>query len=539
MPGDDDPACAERVRRPHERADVARSGKVVYSGFMLATQGESMPTASSGYGRQSQGSDRSLEQQRDSYIARCASEGWDAGPWLSDRVSASKYSTRTRDDWPVLLSKLPDTNVIWLWESSRGSRRLSEWALFIEACQEHNVKIYIETHDRLYDPRNGRDERTLSEDGVDSAYEASKVSARVTREMAAAAAEGKPHGWVAYGYKRVYDQRKLIGQVPDPETAPIVREVFARLRAGDALRRIANDLNARGVPSSKGGSWDERKVRQLALKPQYAGLRIHEPVAETNNGKKRTRTIGWAKVSEGNWEPLVDRETFYRVHALLTDPARTTTKPGRARHLLSWIARCGVCGSLLTCLDLPVRRRNGNVMEDTGQREGQYRCHAKGCVRISEADLDSFATEIIVGWLSKPENYAAFTKDDSAEIAAVRTNLAEHRSRRDEIAKALADGSLSVAVASRASQTIEEKIRALEARERDLIAPGALSDLIPPGADVASGWTLATLEARREVARLVFAPGKAGKLLVDKRGSGKLSAATRARFDHRVSGAAL
>ena len=253
-----------------------------------------MSIGASGYGRQSEGSDRSIEQQHESFIARCASEGWDARPWLLDRVSASKYSTKVRDDWPKLLRALPDLDVVWLWESSRGSRRLSEWALFLEECERNRVKIYIETHGRLYDPANGRDARTLSEDGVDSAYESSKVSTRVTREMAAAAAEGRPHGWVAYGYKRVYEKRKMIGQVPDPDTAPVVREIYAKLRAGESLRRIANDLNARGIPSSnrRGGPWDERRVRGLALTPQYAGLRIHEPVIETDNGRNRTRTIG-------------------------------------------------------------------------------------------------------------------------------------------------------------------------------------------------------------------------------------------------------
>ena len=181
--------------------------------------------------------------------------------------------------------------------------------------------------------------------------------------------------------------------------------------------------------------------------------------------------------------------------------------------------------SSITC------RYETQVSNDFGDPVGCYQCQDKGCVRILEADLDRFATDIIIGWLSKPENYSAFAKDDSEEIAAVKVSLAEERTRRDEIAAALADGSLSVAVGAKASQAIEAKITALEARERELITPGVLTDLIPRGADVASGWALATLEARREVCRMVFAPGRAGTLLVGKRERGKLDAATRVRFD--------
>ena len=499
-----------------------------------------MPTAS-GYGRQSQGSDRSIDQQHDSYLARCATEGWEAGPWLSDRVSASRYATTTRDDWPVLMRRLPELDMVWLWESSRGSRLLSEWALFLEACQIHRVKIYIETHQRLYDPRNGRDEKQLNEDGVDSVYESSKVSSRVTRDNLNAAQNGKPHGWVAYGYKRCYEgegaKRKMTGQVPDPDTAPVVRETYARLRAGESLRRIANDLNARGIPSSRGALWDERKIRQLALSPQYTALRIHMPVADG----RRARTIGTGvTTTEGDWEPLVDRQTFYRVHALLTDPARKTTKPGRARHLLSRIGRCGICGGHLTCIDRKIRQRNdAGRLVNTGLREGCYQCLDKGCARISEADLDRFATGAVIGWLSIPENYAAFSKDNSAELTAVRENLDEQRALQNEIVAALKSGSMSVAVGSATSLAIEETIKALVDQEAELQAASRLDDLIPPGSDVASAWALATLEARRELCRMVFAPDRMGTLLLGKRESGKLSAATRVRFDRQEPAAAL
>ena len=185
---------------------------------------------------------------------------------------------------------------------------------------------------------------------------------------------------------------------------------------------------------------------------------------------RRARTIGnGVTTTEGDWEPLVDRQTFYRVHALLTDPARKTTKPGRARHLLSRIGRCGICGGQLTCIDRKTRQRNdAGRLVNTGLREGCYQCLDKGCARISEADLDRFATGAVIGWLSDPENYAAFTKDDSAEIATVRASLAEQRARRDEIAAALADGSLSVAVGSATSLAVEGTIKALVDQEAEL-----------------------------------------------------------------------
>jgi site-specific DNA recombinase len=66
--------------------------------------------------------------------------------------------------------------VLWLWESSRGDRKLSSWAAMLETCREHKVGIYVVTHRRLYDMVNGREWKTLAEDRVDSQAESDKTS---------------------------------------------------------------------------------------------------------------------------------------------------------------------------------------------------------------------------------------------------------------------------------------------------------------------------------------------------------------------------
>ncbi|MGN6172007.1 MAG: recombinase family protein, partial [Streptosporangiaceae bacterium] len=73
-------------------------------------------------GRQSQASDRSISEQVESGRDRAKTEGWQvATPPFKDGVSASRHSTRRRDDWPKLLAGVDagQADVIWLWESSR------------------------------------------------------------------------------------------------------------------------------------------------------------------------------------------------------------------------------------------------------------------------------------------------------------------------------------------------------------------------------------------------------------------------------------
>jgi site-specific DNA recombinase len=81
------------------------------------------------YGRQSQASDRSINEQLESGRERVKAEGWHlAADPFRDKVSASRRSTRQRDDWPKLVAGVEagQAGVVWLWESSRGDRKAWE-----------------------------------------------------------------------------------------------------------------------------------------------------------------------------------------------------------------------------------------------------------------------------------------------------------------------------------------------------------------------------------------------------------------------------
>jgi hypothetical protein len=95
-------------------------------------------------------------------------------------------------------------------------------------------------HDRIYDPANHRDRRSLIDDANDSEYEAAKISDRSRRSAAASGANGTPHGTTPFGYRRVYDvtSGRLLEQVPHPDEAPIVQEFFRRVLAGESMRSI-------------------------------------------------------------------------------------------------------------------------------------------------------------------------------------------------------------------------------------------------------------------------------------------------------------
>ena len=296
------------------------------------------------YGRQSQHKDRSIAEQLDLGRDRADAEGWTVLREYQDGVSASRHATKKRDQWPELLAEIDagQGDVLWLWESSRGDRKLSTWARLLEDCRDRAVRIYVETHGRLYDMANSRDWRTLADDGVDNEAETNKTSERVLRAMTANATAGKVHGRVPYGYRREYTidqrgQRKLVGQVPDEIEAPVVVGIYADIEAGVPLLAITRRLNAQGVPTRTGAKWSMTQVRTIAMNRAYIGQRVHDPQGRQSGLRRPGPGAAWYPAA---WPPLVGEDVFWAVQRILTDPARVTTRPGKAKHLLSMIARC-------------------------------------------------------------------------------------------------------------------------------------------------------------------------------------------------------
>ena len=448
------------------------------------------------YARQSLGKQESIDQQEEIGRDRAEQENWPVHAVLSDPNSASRYSTTVRKNWERLLADLdrPEVGILWLWESSRGDRELETWAAMLTRCRKHGVKIFIETHERLYDLAKSRDRKTLAEDGVASEYESSLISERVTRAMAKNAKNGKPHGRTPYGYRREYaidedGKRVIVGQFPHPEQAKVVRRIFADIERRVSLRSIAADLNARQVPTVTGAQWTPQRVRDVALMATYAGKRVHNPGAKTGN----VRRHGLGTLTPGTWPALVSLEQYYAVRRLLTDPQRRTSRPGRAKHLLSMIATCGVCGGVLA-----VRY---------SRDAGEYTCRAGGHVRGRQEELDEYVRSLIGARLADPDDYNRLVNQtDDHRLQAARDTVAEIETHYEEMIKDLRARVMSSHAFSAAEPGVLADLEQAKAVVADLEAPESLRALLgDPRQDFDVRWQSFTPVARRLIVRSLFA----------------------------------
>jgi DNA invertase Pin-like site-specific DNA recombinase len=468
------------------------------------------------------GREKSNDEQHDENEAAAPTLGIEAfGKPYRDVGSASRHQRKRRDDFDQLLTDLGSghfgADVLVLWESSRGSRKVGEWVSLIEACEEAEVRIAVTTHGRCYDPANPRDRRTLLEDAVDGEYESAKISVRGRRSAASAAAEGQPWGRIPYGYRRVYDSTtgRLIAQEPDIDEAAIVVEAYNRVAAGHSLTAICKDFKARGVTSRTGVTFGTQHLRGLLLRPVYRGRRVHSP------GKRHTGTPTTPpdNVYEAQWKPLVPDDLWFDVQARLTDPSRLTVRPGRAKHLATACARCDVCGGRMASTDKFGARR--------------YMCARIGHVTIKADELDAWVESEILAVLTRPDVVERLLPQavDPQALADARDEVARVRAQHADLVAALADGTLSATAAAGAEPGILGRLRLAEERVAELTVPAGLRSLVDPGPKVTERWQVMPIEAKREVARLLFSRDVLGSLTVARVVDGDRSAMARVRLD--------
>jgi DNA invertase Pin-like site-specific DNA recombinase len=423
--------------------------------------------------------ERSVDEQEVEARRVCADAGWSiAEVYREDPISASRFSGKDRPEWARLLADMTTGrfDVLVLWESSRGDRTPESWLGMLSTARDKGTAVHVVSHERTYDPRVPRDWKALADDGLDSAYESEKTSLRVRRTKAASAVAGRPDGRPPFGYRRRYDSTTgaLLGQEPDPETAPVVREIFRQFVAGTPILEI---------------------VRVLKVTRAIVTTTLHNPAHiahRRHNGDSYP----------ADWEPLVDEATFYAVQRILSDPARRRTRPGRTTHLLSYLATCGACGAHLSVRYIPTRAADRTTNQ--GRSRPIYVCKAGSHAAIREDWLDRFVSELVVARLSRPDIYPALTAADDTAVVAARGEAEALRARMEEFIDSAAKGELSAVALARVEARLLPQIADAEKRATLAATPPVLRQLLEPRADVAERWAGLPIAARKDVVRVLI-----------------------------------
>src|SRR3954452_4362236 len=307
--------------------------------------------------------------------------------YIENDTSASSGKPRPRYAELMDAVAAGEVDVIVAWDPDRLHRSPAELETFIAAVERAGVGVVtVQAGSWDLSTANGRLVARML--GNIARHESEHKSERVRRALQQNATAGRSHGRIPYGWTRESAPDGTMHEVVMPEQAAMIRRIADGPMAGEAMRCITAALNAEGVPSPMGKPWHKQMVRALVLRERNAGLRIH-----------RGQVVG-----EGAWEPILDRDRFEQLRAVLADPARKTSTGTAAAHLLSGIARCGVCGASLRVAH--------------NRRVRAYRCSERGCVIRRQADVDGLVTRVVLGRLAAEDVVELLAPDRSPERAA-------------------------------------------------------------------------------------------------------------------------
>ena len=162
-------------------------------------------------------------------------------------------------------------------------------------------------------------------------------------------------GNIAAGYKIGPNKEFLI----DPPQAAIVKEIFERYDSGQTVTQIINELNGRGLRTSRGKQFGPNSLHTILRNEKYIGFYKWNDV-----------------VIEGGVPSIIDKALFMRVQEKLAlnkkAPARAA---GKVDYLLSTKLFCGKCGTNMN--------GESGTSRTKGRKYHYYKCakakRRKGC----------------------------------------------------------------------------------------------------------------------------------------------------------------
>lgn len=395
-----------------------------------------------------------VERQRDDCLAIIRQRGWELVAEYSDNsISASKRNVK-RPEYDRMVADyeagLFDALVCWdLDRLTRQPRQLEDW---IDRASDRGLKLTTANGEADLSTDAGRLFARIK--AAVSLEEVERKGARQRRAALQRAESGRPTSFKpALGYTSA--------NVVVPEEAAVVRELFERFAAGETVYGLTQWMNESGVKPKQSEKWSRTSVRGILENPRYAARVVHR---------------GEVVSTPGAWEPIVTPGLFDQVAAILSDPRRRMNKGRTARrHLLSNIAKCGVCGDGM--------RGQGYAYQCPNLCVSKARQHVDDIVLVAVAERLSQIDAV-------PPRGAARSGHDERAVE-LRRRLAAIEADYDE---GLIDGRRFAV----ASEKVQAELAEVERMRRAEAGDAALSTVLG-AADPFAAFMAAPLGVRRSV----------------------------------------
>ncbi|MEW9921140.1 recombinase family protein [Marimonas sp. MJW-29] len=291
---------------------------------------------------QKQGEGVSLDAQKEAIQVFASQRGLTITKWFEEKQTAAKGGRPIFNQMLRQLRRGAASGVI-IHKIDRSARNLRDWAMFSE-LPDAGVNVYVATESLDFTSRGGR--LTADIQAVIAADYIRNLREETIKGIQGRLKQGLYPFKAPVGY---LDQGRGKPKVPDPKTAPIIREMFRRYSTGqETYMSLIDWAERRGLRNQKGGPLSLHGIETILGNPFYAGLiRI-----------KRT-----GQSYPGIHDPIITISLYEEVEAVRT--GRRGQIKTRHQHLFRRLFSCGHC--------------DGCMIPELQKGRVYYRCKSKAC----------------------------------------------------------------------------------------------------------------------------------------------------------------
>ncbi len=416
-------------------------------------------------------------------------------------LSGTEMEHRLEVQRLVADARLGKFDVVLFTAISRFARDLSD-ALALKKRLEtvYGVRIISveEGYDSAIEGRNS--EMIFTVHAMVAAHKSKEMSKAIRRGLRQSASSGRHIGNIPpYGYIKSLDKRLI----PDPQSAPIIKEIFKLYLRGYGSKAISEMLNSRGIPTAKTARgkgnilWHASTVTAILHNPVYVGHLVANKW-RNDTDIKRSREFDkkikrqmqrnendWVVV-EGNHEAIIDEETFCSVQDMMQIKA-TNKGVKRTTNFLTGLMKCTECGGAMIVSTSKAQRSTYKyVVCAVTRRIGKSVCtnHTKfryddvltAVLRpLQRFSVSKQAIDAIIAQLMQASNNDGITN----RMAQIHKQLEHNLQRQKEAVRAFTEGLFSLEIVREHQIDLQEENKRLQDEltklEAQLTSLGALA----------------------------------------------------------------
>ncbi|MGN1138123.1 MAG: recombinase family protein [Ruminococcus sp.] len=259
-------------------------------------------------------------------------------------------------------------SAILLWKFSRFARNQEESIFYKAQLRKNGVEVVSVSEPVIDGPFGTLIERIIE---WSDEYYSIRLSGEVKRGMLEKVERGGAVSIPAFGYD-IKDKRYII----NPDTAPVVKQIFSDYLSGQGTRQIATHLNDLGIKTTRKNCWENRTVEYILQNPVYIGKIRWNPKGRTRRDYNNKDII----IVDGTHQPIIDEDTFNKVQELISRNRKSAIPYSHQQHneefMLHGLVKCSDCGRTLS---MAVR---GTSLQCIGYAHG--RCSVSHSISIDK-----------------------------------------------------------------------------------------------------------------------------------------------------------